>query len=267
MNNFHNFLNTKKLFIVAGPCVIESEQKAFDIAREIQSICEKHGVFFVFKSSYTKANRTKKDSYTGPGLAEGIKILCRIKKELNIPICSDVHNCDEIKYVANNLDIIQIPAFLSRQTDLINEAAMTKKYINVKKAPFLSADACKHIVEKIESKGNQKIILTERGNSFGYDNLVVDMRNIPILKKFNHPVLIDATHSNQKPNQSSGVSGGTPEFIETIALSGVAAGADGVFIEVHSEPKDALSDGENMLKLDLLENLLIKLNKIKLALF
>ena len=256
---------SKKLFLIAGPCVIENEEITLHIAREIKKITTSLNINFIFKASYEKANRSRSDSFTGPGIDKGIQILKNIKDELNIPVISDIHRIEDIKKSKEVLDIIQIPAFLCRQTKLLIAAAKTQKYINVKKGPFLSGESCKHIIDKIRKSGNNNILITERGNSFGYEDLVVDMRNIPIIKQYNVPTILDATHSNQKPNQNSGRSGGTPQYIETLACAGVAAGANGVFIETHPNPKQALCDGSNMLELDLLEPLVNKLIAINKA--
>jgi len=263
MNNIDNLIHSDQLFLIAGPCVIEDIDTTFHIAEKIKLITDHLNIPFIFKASYKKENRSKLNSFTGPGLKQGLEILRQIKEELNLKITTDVHNAYDVKAVSEVVDIIQIPAFLCRQTDILVKAAKTKKYINVKKGPFLSGESCKFIVNKIRDSGNDKIIITERGNSFGYQDLIVDMRNIPIIKKQNVPVVLDVTHSNQKPNQNSGVSGGTPEFIETLACSGVAAGANGVFLETHPHPKKALSDGSNMLELKKLEKLLNKIIQIK----
>jgi len=263
MESIRNTIKSKKLFLIAGPCVIENEDLTFQIAEKIKSITNKLNIHFIFKASYKKENRTKLNSFTGPGIDEGLAILKKIKKKLDINVTTDVHNANEIAQAAEIIDIIQIPAFLCRQTDILVSAAETKKYINIKKGPFLSGESCQFIVQKIKDSGNNNIILTERGNSFGYQDLVVDMRNIPIMKNYKVPVVLDATHSNQKPNQSSGKSGGTPKFIETLACAGVAAGANGIFIETHHNPSKALSDGSNMLPLNQLEGLLKKLIAIK----
>jgi len=263
MMSKQNIINSKNLFLIAGPCVIENEQITFDIAKKLKSITQKLNVDFIFKASYKKANRTKLDSFTGPGLKKGREILTRIKKDLNLLITTDVHNTKDILEIHDIIDIIQIPAFLCRQTDILVQAAKCNKIVNVKKGPFLSGESCKFIIEKIRQSGNQQIMITERGNSFGYENLIVDMRNIPIIKQYNVPVCLDVTHSNQKPNQTSGKSGGTPEYIETIALAGIAAGANGVFLETHPNPQQALSDGSNMLELNKVEDLLKKMIAIK----
>jgi 2-dehydro-3-deoxyphosphooctonate aldolase (KDO 8-P synthase) len=258
-----NTINSKKIFLIAGPCVIENEQITFDIAKKLKSITEKLNIDFIFKASYKKENRTKLDSFTGPGLEKGVEILKRIKNDLNIPITTDVHNAEDVLQVQDVVDIIQIPAFLCRQTDILIQAAKSNKIINVKKGPFLSGESCKFIIDKIRKSGNQDIMITERGNSFGYENLIVDIRNIPIIQKYEVPVILDVTHANQKPNQTTGKSGGTPQYIDTLAYAGVAAGADGLFLETHPNPKQALSDGSNMLHLDRIEPLLKKIIAIK----
>ena len=263
MINIKDIISSKNLFLIAGPCVMESKESCFEMAEKIKEITTRIGMNFIFKASYQKANRSKLNSFSGPGLEDGLSILKEIRDCLNIPITTDVHSTDDIEKVKKIIDIIQIPAFLCRQTDLLVTAAKTKKYINVKKGPFLSGDACQFIVQKIKNSGNDNTIITERGNSFGYENLIVDIRNIPIIKKYKTTCVLDVTHSNQKPNQNIGKSGGTPEFIETIACAGVAAGADGIFLETHPNPQEALSDGSNMLKLDKLEKLLKKLIRIK----
>ena len=265
MNTIEKTINSEKLFLIAGPCVIEDAETTFNIAKQIKLIVEKLNIQFIFKASYRKENRSKLNSFTGPGIEKGLQILQQIKQELNLRITTDVHNANDVKKVSKIVDIIQIPAFLCRQTDILVSAAKTKKYINVKKGPFLSGESSQFIIEKIRQAGNNNIFITERGTSFGYNNLVVDMRNIPIIQNYQVPVIFDATHSNQKPNQKSGVSGGTPQFIETLAASAVAAGANGIFLETHPNPKKALSDGSNMLNISNLEILLKKLVRIKQA--
>ncbi len=267
MNNLKNLINSKKLFLIAGPCVIESESITYKIAETLKNITSKLDIPFIFKASFKKENRTKLSSYTGPGIKDGIDMLKKIKKELKVPITTDVHNTNDINYIRDVIDIIQIPAFLCRQTDILIEAAKSDKIINVKKGPFLSGESCQFIIEKLIQSGNTNIIITERGNCFGYQDLIVDMRNIPIIQQYNTPVVLDITHSNQKPNQSNGKSGGTPQFIETLACAGVAAGANGIFLETHPSPLKSLSDGSNMLKLEKVEDLLVKLHKIKKSIF
>ncbi|MCX6564306.1 MAG: 3-deoxy-8-phosphooctulonate synthase [Candidatus Aminicenantes bacterium] len=247
-------------FLIAGPCVIESRDRTFRLARRLKSICAKLDVPFIFKASFDKANRSSIRSYRGPGLDRGLEILAEIKAELDIPVLSDVHETAQVAKAAEVLDVIQIPALLCRQTDLLLAAARTQKPVNVKKGQFLSPYDMKNAVEKIESQGNRKIILTERGTMLGYNNLVVDIRSIPIMKRWGYPVVIDASHSVQKPGGRGSSSGGDREFIPAIARAATSAGADGVFLEVHDEPKAALSDKENALDIkdlkDLLESLL-----------
>lgn len=253
-------------FLIAGPCVIEDEEMPLEVARHIKAITDKLGITFIFKSSYKKANRTRSDSFIGIGDVKALEVLKGVKDELNVDVLTDIHSEPEAELASQYADILQIPAFLCRQTELLTAAAMTGKAVNIKKGQFMSADAMKYAVEKIYQAGNDKVLLTERGSMFGYHDLVVDFRNIYIMKKFNVPVVLDVTHSLQQPNQSSGVSGGNPDMIETIAKAGVAAGVDGIFIETHPDPASAKSDGSNMLRLDLLEDLLIKLTRIRKAL-
>lgn len=251
------------LFLIAGPCVIESRTHAFFMAKEIKKVCEGLQISFIFKASYDKANRSSIKSYRGPGLERGLEILKYIKNQLSIPVLSDIHETRQIEKAAQVLDVIQIPAFLSRQTDLIIEAAKTKKPINIKKGQFLSPYELKNALEKALSQGNEKIILTERGTFFGYNNLVFDIRSIPIMKKWGYPVVIDASHSVQKPGGKGTFSGGEAEFIPYIARAGISVGADGLFLEVHDNPSKALSDKHNSLKLNKLKNLLVALLRLK----
>ena len=262
INNL-NFTQENTFFLIAGPCVIESREETFEIANTLKTVTEKLNIPFIFKGSFKKANRTRLNSFTGIGDESAINILKEVKKELRLPITTDVHCIDDIKKVENIVDILQIPAFLCRQTDLLIYAAKTGKYINIKKGQFLSAENMKYAIEKITSNSNSNVLATERGNMFGYNDLVVDFRSIPIMKEFDVPVVLDITHSLQQPNMSSGITGGKPKFIETIAKAGIAVGADGIFLETHPDPQSAKSDGENMLKLDLVEDLLLKLKKIK----
>ena len=262
INNL-NFTKENTFFLIAGPCVIESREETFEIANTLKTVTEKLNIPFIFKGSFKKANRTRLNSFTGIGDESAINILKEVKKELRLPITTDVHCIDDIKKVENIVDILQIPAFLCRQTDLLTFAAKTGKYINIKKGQFLSAENMKYAIEKITSNSNNNVLATERGNMFGYNDLVVDFRSIPIMKEFDVPVVLDITHSLQQPNMSSGITGGKPKFIETIAKAGIAVGADGIFLETHPDPQSAKSDGENMLKLDLVEDLLLKLKKIK----
>ncbi|NOX97628.1 MAG: 3-deoxy-8-phosphooctulonate synthase [Nitrospirae bacterium] len=250
------------LVLIAGPCVIESEQTSLETARAIKKITEELKMAFIFKSSYDKANRTSLASFRGPGLESGLKILGRVKEELKIPITSDVHCREEVKRAAEVLDVIQVPAFLSRQTDLFLEIGQTGKAVNVKKGQFLAPDDMKNIVEKIRSTGNENILLTERGSSFGYHNLIVDMRSLPRMRKFGYPVIFDATHSVQLPAGQGKSSGGEREFVAPLARAAVAAGCDGLFLEVHPCPDEALCDGPNMISLEELKVLLEEVLKI-----
>ena len=253
-------------FLIAGPCVVENETLPLEIAAFIGQICEKLNIPFIFKSSYKKANRSRGDSFTGIGNEKAMNIISSVGKELGIPTLTDVHSEEEAGFAASYVDVLQIPAFLCRQTDLLLAAGRTQKTVNIKKGQFSSPESMRFAVEKILSAGNTNIMLTERGTTFGYQDLVVDMRSIPEMQKLNVPVILDVTHSLQQPNQAEGVTGGKPELIETIAKAGIAAGADGIFIETHPDPSVAKSDGANMLKLDLLEELLIKLVRIRKAL-
>jgi 2-dehydro-3-deoxyphosphooctonate aldolase (KDO 8-P synthase) len=260
------FTETGNFFLMAGPCVVEGEQLCFDIAGKIKEISEKHQIPFIFKASYRKANRSRLDSFTGIGDQKSLEILSKIGKELSLPVVTDIHTAEEAELAAAYVDVLQIPAFLCRQTDLLVAAANTGKYVNIKKGQFLSPSSMKHAVEKVRQAGNQNIILTERGTTFGYGDLIVDFRGIPEMQKNKVPVVLDVTHSLQQPNQESGVTGGRPDMIETLAKAGIAAGADGLFIETHPDPSKALSDGANMLTLDQLESLMEKLIRIKKAL-
>lgn len=250
-------------FLIGGPCVIESEEHALSLAREIKKTCDDLGTPYIFKASYDKANRSSFDSYRGPGLAKGLQILENIKDTLDIPVTSDVHETRQVERAAQILDVIQIPAFLCRQTDLVVEAARTQKPINIKKGQFLSPYDMKNIVDKVLSQDNQNILLTERGTSFGYNNLVFDVRSIPIMKGLGFPVVIDASHSVQKPGGQGTYSGGDAEFIPHIARAGTAVGADGIFLEIHDNPSNALSDGLNTLNINNLHDLLSSLLRIK----
>jgi 2-dehydro-3-deoxyphosphooctonate aldolase (KDO 8-P synthase) len=250
------------LFFILGPCVIESESFTLEVARQIKEITDDVQVPFIFKASFDKANRTSIESFRGPGLKDGLRILKRVKTELGVPVLSDIHEPWQAEPAAEVLSVIQIPAFMCRQTDLLVAAGKTGLPVNVKKGQFVAPEDMTQVVDKIKSTGNTKIILTERGTFFGYRNLVVDFRNIPIMKRTGAPVVIDVTHSVQKPSASGGVSGGDPEFIPLIACSGVVSGVDGVFMEVHPEPEKALSDGSNSLNIKNLKQLLIKLKKL-----
>ncbi len=256
----------KSFFLIAGPCVIEDTESPLRIAEKIVDITTKLDIPYIFKASYKKANRTKLDSFTGIGDEKALKVIKKVKDTFGVKTLTDVHNEKSVELAKDYVDILQIPAFLSRQTELLIAAGKTGKQINIKKGQFLSPNSMKFALEKVKSTGNNNVMLTERGTTFGYNNLIVDFCSIPIMKSFNCPVVIDATHSVQQPNLSDGVSGGMPLYIETIAKAGIAAGADGVFIETHPNPKEALSDGTNMLHLDKLEDLLIKLLNIYRAL-
>lgn len=263
--DFLKDLRPDRFFLLAGPCVVEDETSPLFIAETLKSICEKLNIPLVFKGSYRKANRSRLDSFTGIGDEKALKVLQKVKQELGIPVVTDIHSAEEAPMAAEYVDVLQIPAFLCRQTDLLVAAAKTGKTVNIKKGQFLSGEAMGFAVEKVRQSGNDKVMLTERGSMFGYQDLVVDYRNIAAMQKFDVPVILDVTHSLQQPNQSSGVTGGKPELIGLIAKAGIAAGADGIFMEVHPEPKKAKSDGANMLRLDMASNLLQQLVRIREA--
>jgi 2-dehydro-3-deoxyphosphooctonate aldolase (KDO 8-P synthase) len=244
------------LALIAGPCVIESEAHTVETARVVQEIAARCGVPLIFKASFDKANRTSIRSYRGPGLDEGLSVLAKVKRELGLPILTDIHEVAQAQAVAEVADVLQIPAFLCRQTDLLLAAGATGRVVNVKKGQFLAPHDVRHITEKLTASGHADVILTERGTSFGYNNLVVDMRSLPIMRSFGFPVVFDATHSVQLPGGGDGVSGGQAQYIPTLASAAVAAGVEGLFLEVHQDPTQALSDGANALKLDELEPLL-----------
>ncbi len=252
-------------FLIAGPCVVESEELIFKVAEKVSGICKNLGIPYVFKSSYRKANRTSNSSFTGIGDEQALRMIAKVGKQFSLPTVSDIHAHEEAAMAAKYVDMLQIPAFLCRQTDLLIAAAETGKVVNIKKGQFVNGESMKFAAEKIQKAGNQQVILTERGNTFGYNDLVVDFRNIPVMQKHNVPVVMDCTHSLQQPNQSSGVTGGNPQMIETIAKAAIATGADGLFIETHPNPSVAKSDGANMLQLDLLEPLLARLVDIRKA--
>lgn len=253
----------KEFFLIAGPCVIEGEQITIDIAKELKYITEKLAIPFIFKASYLKANRTRLDSFTGIGDEEGLEILKKIKEDLNIPVLTDIHDAMDAFIVAPYVDVLQIPAFLSRQTDLLVAAAETGRVVNIKKGQFSSPESMKHAVNKVLQSENDQVLLTDRGTFFGYQDLVVDFRSIPKMQAIGVPTIMDCTHSLQEPNQNKGVTGGQPEMIETIARAAIAVGANGLFIETHPNPAEAKSDGANMLAIDKIESLLSRLKQIK----
>jgi 2-dehydro-3-deoxyphosphooctonate aldolase (KDO 8-P synthase) len=253
-------------FLIAGPCVVEGEEITLSIAREIKKICTELGIPFYFKASYKKANRSSLSSFTGIGNDQALAVLAKVKQDLDLPIVTDIHTEIEAAWAAQVVDVLQIPAFLCRQTDLLVAAAKTGKIVNIKKGQFMSPEAMRFAVEKVRAAGNDQVLITERGTSFGYTDLVVDFRGIKEMKKNGCPVVFDATHSLQQPNQPKGVTGGRPDLIETMAKAAVAVGFDGLFMETHPEPSKALSDGANMLPLDQLHDLLVKLLRIRQAL-
>ncbi len=262
-NEWSTLKNSDNLFLIAGPCAIESRDLTFDIAGTVNDMCKQLGITYIFKGSYRKANRSRLDSFTGIGDEKALQLLQEVGKHFGIPVTTDIHADEEAAMAANYVDILQIPAFLCRQTSLLVAAAETDKIVNVKKGQFLSPGAMKWAVEKIRQSGNEKVMLTERGTTFGYQDLVVDFRSIPIMQSHNVPVILDCTHSLQQPNQVRGVTGGQPELISTIARAGVAAGADGIFIETHPTPSKAKSDGDNMLPINQLKPLLEQLIRLK----
>lgn len=249
-------------FLLAGPCVIEGEEMALDIAEKAVAITERLGVPYVFKGSYRKANRSRIDSFTGIGDEKALKILRKVGETFHIPVVTDIHTAEEADMAAQYADVLQIPAFLCRQTDLLVAAAKTGRMVNIKKGQFLSPEAMRFAVQKVRDAGNNDVAVTERGTTFGYQDLIVDFRGIPVMKQY-APVIVDITHSLQQPNQSAGVTGGRPELIETLARAAVATGCDGIFLETHQNPAVAKSDGANMLKLDLLDGLLTRLTMLK----
>ena len=257
------YRDSGNFLLIAGPCVVESEDIVFRIAERLVKLSDLYSIPFIFKSSYRKANRSKADSFTGIGDIRALEILAEVRKRFSVPVITDIHNPSEAGIAAGYVDVLQIPAFLCRQTDLLEAAALTEKWINIKKGQFLSGASMKFAVEKVRGAGNEKIMLTERGNMFGYQDLVVDYRNIPVMQKNGVPVIMDITHSLQQPNQVRGVSGGNPEMIETIGKAAISVGADGIFIETHPDPASALSDGANMLKLSKMERLLIMLTALR----
>lgn len=252
----------KGLFLLAGPCVIENPERTLMIGRRTKEICDRLGIPYIFKASFDKANRSSYSSFRGPGLEEGLKILAHIKKELQVPVVSDIHSVEQIEPAAEVLDVLQIPAFLCRQTDLVYGAAKTGKCVNVKKGQFMAPKDMINVLKKMEEAGNENLMLTERGVSFGYNNLVVDMRSFPIMRDFGYPVIFDATHSVQLPGGAGTKSSGQREFVPFLSRAAVGAGVDGLFMEVHDNPEEALSDGPNMVRLDDLEAILRDLKAI-----
>lgn len=265
MLNYLKSSTTRNFFLLAGPCVIEGETMALNIAEKLNRITSDLNIPYVFKGSYRKANRSRIDSFTGIGDEKALKILRKVKETFNIPVVTDIHTEEEAQMAAEYVDILQIPAFLCRQTTLLIAAAKTGKMVNIKKGQFLSPEAMEHAVNKVVDAGNNQVAVTERGTTFGYQDLIVDYRGIPTMQKFNVPVILDVTHSLQQPNQMSGVTGGRPDLIETIARAGIAVGVDGIFMETHQDPKNAKSDGANMLPLDKVDDLLKHLTDIRMA--
>lgn len=257
--------DNNSFFLMAGPCVIEGEEIIMQTAEKITDICRRLQIPLIFKSSYRKANRTRLDSFTGIGDETALKILAKVRETFKVPVVTDFHAAEEAAMAAEYVDVLQVPAFLCRQTDILVAAAQTGKVVNVKKGQFLSPEAMRFAVDKIRQSGNNHIALTDRGTTFGYHDLIVDYRGIPTMKAMDVPVVMDCTHSLQQPNQTSGVTGGNPEMIETIARAAIAVGSDGLFIETHPDPSVAKSDGANMLRLELLEDLLTKLVKLRKA--
>ena len=257
------YRDTGNFLLIAGPCVVESQDLVFKIAEHLVKLSDQFQLPLIFKASYRKANRSKVDSFTGIGDEKALKILSEVRRSFSIPVITDIHNPPEAEIAARFVDVLQIPAFLCRQTDLLTAAAKTGKWINIKKGQFLSGSSMRFAVEKVRESGNNNILLTDRGNTFGYQDLVVDFRNIPIMQQTGVPVIMDITHSLQQPNQEKGVSGGNPEMIETIGKAAISVGADGIFIETHPDPDSAKSDGANMLQLSKLERLLIMLTELR----
>lgn len=266
IKNITDLKKADNFFLLAGPCVIEGEEMALRIAEHIVKVTDRLGIPYVFKGSYRKANRSRLDSFTGIGDEKALKVLEKVRQTFDIPVVTDIHAAQEAEMAAEYVDVLQIPAFLCRQTDLLVAAARTGKIVNIKKGQFLSPEAMRFAAEKVVEAGNDQVMLTERGTTFGYQDLVVDYRGIPEMQSFGYPVILDVTHSLQRPNQTSGVTGGMPQLIETIAKAGVAVGVDGLFMETHQDPSVAKSDGANMLRLDLLEELLEKLVRIRKSL-
>lgn len=262
MFDFKEYVSRPGFFLLAGPCVIEGEKMALDIAERVADVTRRLGIPYVFKGSYRKANRSRLDSFTGIGDLKALKILDRVRREFDLPVVTDIHTPEEAAMAAEFVDVLQIPAFLCRQTDLLVAAAKTGRAVNIKKGQFLAPGAMKFAIEKVRDAGNDNVAVTERGVTFGYQDLIVDYRGIPEMKQFGAPVILDITHSLQQPNQTAGVTGGRPDMIETVARAGIAVGANGLFIETHPDPSVAKSDGANMLRLDLLPGLLERLKAL-----
>ena len=260
---FIKHTSSGNFFLLAGPCVVENEALVFEVAKRVIEITNELEIPYVFKASYRKANRSKKDSFSGIGDQKALEILHKVRSELKVPVVSDIHTAEEAAIAAEVVDVLQIPAFLCRQTDLLEAAAKTGKVVNIKKGQFLAPGAMQFAAQKVIDAGNPRVMLTERGTTFGYQDLLIDYRGIPEMQQTGLPVILDITHSLQQPNQASGVTGGRPDLIETVARAGIAVGVDGIFIETHPDPAKALSDGANMLKLDYLKDLLAKLVKIR----
>ena len=267
LNALNNLKHTdsNNFYLLAGPCAIEGEEMAFDIAEKIKEVTDKLKIPFIFKGSYRKANRSRLDSFTGIGDEKALKILKKVGEHFNIPTVTDIHSAEEAAMAAKYVDVLQIPAFLCRQTDLLVAAAKTGKAVNIKKGQFISAESMQFAAQKVIDSGNSNIAITDRGTMFGYQDLIVDMRTIPAVQNLGFPVVLDITHSLQTPNQNTGVTGGKPQLIETIAKAGIAAGANGIFLETHPNPAVAKSDGANMLPIDQLEDLLTKLVRVRKA--
>lgn len=260
---FGDKYNENNFFLIAGPCVVESEENVMEIAESVSKTCERLKIPYVFKASYRKANRTKSTAFQGIGDEAALKIIAKVRDRFNVPVITDIHLPEEAAMAAEYVDALQIPAFLCRQTDLLHAAAKTGKIVNIKKGQFLSPQAMKYPVEKVMEAGNNKVMLTDRGTMFGYQDMIVDMRSLPIMRSFGVPAILDCTHALQQPNQEGGFTGGDPAMIETLTRAAIAVGADGLFLETHPDPSKAKSDGPNMLRLDMMDALMEKLTRLK----